>query len=212
MTGTFGFCSMGTPVSLRSPCRAWRRAVEPFSTPARPNKARRIRAGGIGMSEIAAGTLRIFRPANPNAALGLAVSHLMVKPAFANLKFGDWSRILVGQINRGHYRFAIDAENRVQGFMGWALASHEHAEAWADGRRGLSFEDSQQGDCIVFNAWSANANAVTRFMLAEARRVASGKQTVYFKRHYKDGTTRPARVAVNAFVDAHIERTAAPAH
>jgi hemolysin-activating ACP:hemolysin acyltransferase len=160
------------------------------------------------MSEIAAGTLRIFRPANPNAALGLAVSHLMVKPAFANLKFGDWSRILVGQINRGHYRFAIDAENRVQGFMGWALASHEHAEAWADGRRGLSFEDSQQGDCIVFNAWSANANAVTRFMLAEARRVASGKSGVYFKRHYKDGTTRPARIAVNAFVDLHIERSA----
>jgi hypothetical protein len=157
-------------------------------------------------------TLRIFKPASPSAALGLAVSHLMVKPAFANLKFGDWSRILVGQINRGHYRFAIDAENRVQGFMGWALASREHAEAWVEGRRGLSFEDSRDGDCIVFNAWSANSNVVTRFMLAEARRIARGKATVYFKRHYKDGTTRPARVAVNAFVDSHIERRAALAH
>lgn len=156
--------------------------------------------------------LRIFRPANPSAALGLAVSHLMVKPAFASLKFGDWSRILVGQINRGHYRFAIDADNRVQGFMGWALASREHAEAWVEGRRGLSFEDSQHGDCIVFNAWSANSNAITRFMLAEARRIASGKNTIYFKRHYRDGTTRPARVAVNAFVDSHIERSAALAH
>ena len=163
------------------------------------------------MSETAAETLRIFTPASPSAALGLAVSHLMVKPAFANLKFGDWSRILVGQINRGHYRFAVDGENRVQGFMGWALASREHAEAWVEGRRGLSFEDSQQGDCIVFNAWSANSNAVTRFMLAEARRIASGKSAVYFKRHYKDGTTRPARVAVNAFVGSHIERSAAPA-
>jgi hypothetical protein len=60
----------------------------------------------------------------------------------------------------------------------------------------------------VFNAWSANSNAVTRFMLAEARRIAAGKSAVYFKRHYKDGSTRPARIAVNGFVDAHIARSA----
>ena len=82
--------------------------------------------------------LRIVKPANAAAALGLAVSHLMVKPAFANLKFGDWSRILVGQINRGHFCFAMDAENQIQGFMGWALASKEHAEGWVDGRRALT--------------------------------------------------------------------------
>ena len=41
-------------------------------------------------------------------ALGLAVSHLMTKPAFANLRFGDWSRVLVGQINRKHYAFVVD--------------------------------------------------------------------------------------------------------
>jgi len=178
---------------------------------ARPDKPRpgASAQGGIRMPETTAEPLRIFKPANPSAALGLAVSHLMVKPAFAILKFGDWSRILVGQINRGHYRFAIDSENRIQGFMGWALAAREHAEAWVEGRRGLSFTDSLDGDCIVFNAWSANTNAVTRFMLGEARRIASGKAAVYFKRHYKDGTTRPARVAVNAFVDAHIEHSAA---
>jgi hypothetical protein len=39
--------------------------------------------------------LRVFRPKNPYVALGLAVNHLMTKPAFANLRFGDWSRILV---------------------------------------------------------------------------------------------------------------------
>ena len=48
-------------------------------------------------------TLRLFRPDSPPAvALGLAVNHLMTKPAFAQLSFGDWSRILVGQINRKH--------------------------------------------------------------------------------------------------------------
>ena len=153
--------------------------------------------------------LRIFKPANPAAALGLAVSHLMVKPAFANLKFGDWSRILVGQVNRGHYCFAVDENNDVQGFMGWALATREKAEAWVEGRRGLTFEDSREGECMVINAWSASSNRTTRFLLVEARRIARGKATVYFKRHYKDGSTRPARVAVNSFVDRHIARQAA---
>src|ERR1043165_8474797 len=124
--------------------------------------------------------LRIFKPANPAAALGLAVSYLMTKPAFANLKFGDWSRILVGQINRGHYRFALDSTNTVQGFMGWALAPQELAEGWLDGRRPLSFAESEDGDCIVLNAWSANTNAVTHFLMSEARRIASTKKAVYF--------------------------------
>ena len=163
-------------------------------------------------SDDAKPALRIFKPASPTAALGLAVSHLMVKPAFANLKFGDWSRILVGQVNRGHYCFAIDGENQVQGFMGWAFADKDKAEAWVEGHRPLSFEDSRDGDCMVINAWSANSTRVTRFLLVEARRIGATKTTVYFKRHYKDGTTRPARLAVNSFVQSHIERGAeAPA-
>src|SRR5262245_8647529 len=78
--------------------------------------------------------LRVFRPDNPYVALGLAVSHLMTKPAFAALKFGDWSRILVGQINRKHFCFVVDGKNQVQGFMGWALTSRDRAEAWVEGR------------------------------------------------------------------------------
>jgi hypothetical protein len=50
----------------------------------------------------AAPRLRLFRPAHPAIALGLAVSHLMTKPAFAHEEFGSWSRVLVGQVNRGH--------------------------------------------------------------------------------------------------------------
>ena len=74
-----------------------------------------------------------------------------------------------------------------------------------------SCEDSKAGDCMVINAWSANTTRVTRFLLAEARRIGAAKAVVYFKRHYKDGTTRPARLAVNAFVQSHLERDAAPA-
>ena len=150
--------------------------------------------------------LRLVKPDSPAAALGLAVSHLMTKPAFAKLQFGDWSRILVGQINRKHFCFVVDGAGQVQGFMGWALASEEHANAWAEGSRALTFEDSRQGDCVVFNAFSANSTMVTRFLIDEVRRAFKDKTALYFKRHYKDGTTRVARMPINEFVNGHIER------
>ena len=100
--------------------------------------------------------LKVFRPQSPYVALGLAVNQLMTKPAFAKLRFGDWSRILVGQINRKHYYFAVDDNNQIQGFMGWAVTSEEKAEAWLEGRGELSFEDSLEGDCVIFNAWAAS--------------------------------------------------------
>jgi hemolysin-activating ACP:hemolysin acyltransferase len=150
--------------------------------------------------------LRLFRPQNPYMALGLAVNHLMTKPAFAHLRFGDWSRILTGQINRKHYYFAIDGKNQVQGFMGWAFASKDKAEAWVEGRGGLSFEDSRQGDCVIFNAWAASTPEANRFLVAQAREIIAGKDTVYFKRHYKDGSTRPVRLRVNDFVVQHLGR------
>jgi hemolysin-activating ACP:hemolysin acyltransferase len=148
--------------------------------------------------------LRLFRPNHPVVALGLAVNYLMSKPAFANLRFGDWSRILIGQINRGHYYFAVDGNNKVKGFIGWALTTKENAEAWVEGRRALSFEESLEGDCLVFNAWAAESTKVHRFLVDEARKIIADKQVVYFKRHYKDGSTRPVRLSVNDFVMGHI--------
>ena len=147
--------------------------------------------------------LRLFQPDNPATALGLAVSHLMTKPAFANLRFGDWSRILVGQINRGHYRLVIDGNNEMQGFIGWALTSREKAEAWVEGRRGLTYDESLHGDCVVINGWSANSNKVNRFIVTEARTMLGAYKTLYFKRHYPDGSTRPMRLNVNDFVEGH---------
>ena len=152
--------------------------------------------------------LRVVRPDNAYLALGLAVNHMMTKPAFAELRFGDWSRILVGQINRKHFFFVVDDKNQIQGFLGWALATKAKAEAWLSGRGGLSFEDSVEGDCIVFNAWASSSAAVNRVLLSAARKVMLGKDTVYFKRHYKDGTTRPVRLAVNDFVAGHVGNAA----
>jgi hemolysin-activating ACP:hemolysin acyltransferase len=149
---------------------------------------------------------RLFRPENPYVALGLAVNHLITKPAFAALRFGEWSRVLVGQTNRRHSCFAVDANNCIQGFIGWAETSKEKAEAWLERDRALSFEDSLHGDCIIFNAWSANTPRVNRFLICEARKIIAGKAAVYFKRYYKDGRIRRARLRVNDFVTHHVGR------
>jgi hemolysin-activating ACP:hemolysin acyltransferase len=156
--------------------------------------------------------LRVFRPDNPYAALGLAVSYLMTKPAFAGLRFGEWARILVGQINRKHYYFVVDAKNHVQGFLGWAVTSKDKAEAWLEGRGGLSYaDDGFDGSSIIFNAWAASNGKVNRFLLQEARKIIVGKEMVYFKRHYRDGSTRPVRLRVNDFVAQHLEQKTASA-
>jgi hemolysin-activating ACP:hemolysin acyltransferase len=123
--------------------------------------------------------LKLFQPRNAYMALGLAVNHLMTKPAFGNLRFGDWSRILVGQINRKHYWFVVDGKSRVQGFLGWALTSKEKAEAWVEGRAVLSYEDSAEGECLIFNAWAASSPAINRFMVSAARKIIAGKDMVY---------------------------------
>ena len=160
-------------------------------------------------AESSASNLRLFRPARPVVALGLAVNHLMTKPAFAGQPFGDWARILVGQINRKNYYFVVEGE-QVQGFVGWALTTREKAEGWVEGRRGLSDEDCTQGECLIFNAWTANSARVHRFMVDEARKVIQDKETVYFKRYYNDGTSRPVRLNVNDFVGAHVDRKSTP--
>jgi hypothetical protein len=36
--------------------------------------------------------------------------------------------------------------------------------------------------------------------------IGRSKKAVYFKRHYKDGSTRPMRLNVNAFVERHLEQ------
>lgn len=149
---------------------------------------------------------KLFRPENPIIALGLAVNYLMSKPAFAQLRFGGWSRILTGQINRKHYVFVLDGRNQVQGFLGWALANRDTAEAWVENRGSVSFENSRDGDCIIFNAWAASAPGVNRVLLDAARQEMRGREMVYFKRYYKDGSTRPARLKVTDFIDGHLAR------
>ncbi len=146
--------------------------------------------------------IRAVREKDPYRALGLAVNYLMTKPAFARLGFGHWSRILVGQINRGHCLFFVKG-GKVVGFFGWALTDREKAEKWVRGQLDLSYKDSLKGDHVLFNAWASDSKEVVDHMKREVRKLVAGKKALYFKRFYNDGRIRPMILSVNKFLDGH---------
>jgi hemolysin-activating ACP:hemolysin acyltransferase len=149
------------------------------------------------------GALKALRPGNPYQALGMAVAFLMADPAFQELQFGHWARVLAGQVRRGHYLFVVHRD-RVVGFAGWSLTDHDRAEAWLAGRGELAFEDSQAGDCVILNVWKATTPAANRLLVDAFRRMFRHKEALYYKRFYADGRRRRARLRVNEAVDAHI--------
>lgn len=125
----------------------------------------------------------------------------MTKPAFARLPFGHWSRVLVGQINRGHYLIAADSE-RIVGFLGWALATEEKGDMWLTGSHELAFEDSKAGEILLINAWASETNDVTQVILERLREIVYSQKMVYFKRFYPDGRTRPGLLGMRERVIA----------
>lgn len=151
--------------------------------------------------------LKAIRDQNPYAALGRAVSYMMGKTSFASLRFGHWAQTLSGQINRNHYFFVLNGQ-KVVGFLGWAFVNEDLAKAWVEGKRGIAFSESKDGDCMVINAWAADDNGVNRFVLDQIRKIGAEKTRVYAKRFYKDGRVRPVILDVNDFVKDHIARKA----
>lgn len=147
--------------------------------------------------------LKALRPQNPAHALGLAVNHLMTKTPFRDLKFGAWSRILAGQVNRNHYFFAVE-NGQIVGFVGWALADRDTAEAWVEGNA-EDLGDPTKGDCLVINVWAADSPRITDFMRAELRKACRDKTAVYARRIFADGSIRPVRLGTDpGRVDSHI--------
>ena len=140
---------------------------------------------------------------NRAMALGLAVEYLMKKPAFARLPFGHWSRVLTGQIRRGHYVFVLRG-NQVVGFGGWAIMTEPQAEAWVAGTTGATEVSGTSGDCAVINAWSAETSEVNKILFAEAIRRASDFRMLYAKREYADGRSRPLRLNIKEYAEASV--------
>ena len=149
--------------------------------------------------------LRLGRVPDPSTALGIAVHHLMSKPAYARLGFASWSNVLAGQAARGHYCFVIDESNRVVGMVGWAYTDRPRAERWVDGLS-ADIGDGRRGNCVVFNLWSSDGPDTTAMVFAATRHAMSGCERLYFRRLYPNGRIRPVRLSVNAFVKNHLSK------
>jgi len=167
--------------------------------------ARRLACDAAGAA--APGELKLWAPGDRRVSLGLAVEYLGKKATFAKLPFGEWSRILAHQAGRGRQVFVVDADRRVQGFLGWAVTTTPLAEQWLRGLNGLSDEECLDGDSVIINAWASESNAANALLLAAARELLKDKSAVYFKRFYRDGRVRPMRLTANAFVAGHLARS-----
>jgi hypothetical protein len=152
-------------------------------------------------------SLRLVTGLPPEAAFSYAVTHLMVRPAFARAPFGHIARCLAGQVNRGHYAFACRGQT-VVGFAGWACVAEPVAEGWLSGERPFGDAEAAAGDCLVLNFWQADAPEVSRFLVQGLAAMLPGARRIYAKRHYPDGRMRPLRLNVTVRAAAEDRRRA----
>ena len=92
--------------------------------------------------------LKCRRFKDPVVAFGRAVNLLMRTQPFASYPFGKFSKVLLGQIQRGHYVFTIDGDTPV-GYVGWAMCTEAVARAWLEEHRVPRYEECNGGDCWV---------------------------------------------------------------
>ena len=142
---------------------------------------------------------RLTRAADPYAAVARAVEFCARHDAFAARPFGHWAKVLIGQVNRGHYRFATEtgAEGpapRIVGFAGWFHASRASAERWLADEACPAHDP--RGDCVVLNAVAAESAEVLRLLSGSLHLMRPGPFTLYAKRLYADGRVRPIRLPV----------------
>jgi hypothetical protein len=146
----------------------------------------------------------LVTPPSPQAALGVAARHLMDKPAFGHLKFGHWARILVGQVNRGHYLIIARGEE-VVGSFGWSFATEEGCAAWLEGRE-IPGGFTQDGTHAVLNAVALSDPGAHGFLINAMRVALRGRTHLAFKRVYKSGAIRPMCQPISRFLERHVAR------
>ena len=121
----------------------------------------------------------------PWLALGLAAHFVAKHDTFGRFPAADLIRTLSGQINRGHYLFALDVSTkpaRVLGYFGWTLYDDAAAEQFAATGVPPANERSEGGDVL----WILTAAADTRaafFALVKAARALYPDHRVMAVRH-----------------------------
>jgi hemolysin-activating ACP:hemolysin acyltransferase len=141
---------------------------------------------------------RAIRDKNPFAACGRTVSYLMNVPNLARLPFGQLSKLIVGQINRGHYFFVVDRSSAICGYCGWTQAGHEEAEGWLERNVEVSGGNLADGPVCVINIWQASSPKANAIIIGALRTmIHPATELVVAKRFYSNGTIRPVRIPIS---------------
>lgn len=133
--------------------------------------------------------IQLGRSDNNYKALGLAVEYLMRGKAFSDQKFGSFSSVLIGQINRGHYVLAR-RDNRTVGFAGYARCQQAVADRWLSGGAEPTSAECTGGPCVIINAWMADDVRVSLALKKWFVTSIPDGTSMLAKRFYKDGTMR----------------------
>jgi hemolysin-activating ACP:hemolysin acyltransferase len=141
---------------------------------------------------------RATRERNPFAACGRTVSYLMNIPNLARLPFGQLTKLVVGQINRGHYFFVVDPSSVTCGYCGWTQATHAQADAWLEKNVEVASEHALDGPVCVINLWQASSAKANTVIIAALRTMLNpSTELVVAKRFYPNGDIRPVRLPIS---------------
>jgi hemolysin-activating ACP:hemolysin acyltransferase len=138
------------------------------------------------------GNLHCVRMASRELALSVLVQLSLAAPAFASQKFGTWSRVLIGQVNRGDYVVLLQ-NGRPVGYAGWFAARKADAEAWLEREVDIPDAPLAEADCAVMNAFMAPSPEASRYLREAFLRQIPTLSMIYAKR-IKAGKRRLARV------------------
>jgi hemolysin-activating ACP:hemolysin acyltransferase len=141
---------------------------------------------------------RATRDRSPYSACGRTVSYLMNIPNLARLPFGQLTRLVVGQINRGQYFFVLDPSSRICGYCGWTQATHAEAEAWLKGSSDFESLKPADGPVCVINVWQASETGANAIIIGALRRMLHpATELIVARRFYPDGQIRPVRLPLS---------------
>ena len=131
---------------------------------------------------------------DPYRALGRAAALCARHPAFAGRPFGQWTRVLMGQVNRGDYRFVLKDRGLI-GFLGWVRTDAGGAERWLSD---APPEPVPDGDHVILNALACDDPGALPFIARKAGTLVPAPFTLVAKRFYADGRVRPLRLPITA--------------
>lgn len=134
--------------------------------------------------------MRMGLGSDPHAAAGQAMVLMARHPEFGDLSFRQMASLIIGQVNRKHYRFVLRGGAPV-GFVGWALCSEAAGRRWLLHNDASAVGDGRQGDCVVLNHWLADGPEMNAFIIAQMLQILPAQRLLFARRRYADGRTRP---------------------